>query len=58
MANPNLVKGVVLNPHGRLKGTKNKFSKTVKEARLCCTDRLGAEVGLARPGGIGERALA
>ena len=40
MANPNLVKGVVLNPHGRPKGMKNKFSKTVKEARLCCTDRL------------------
>ncbi len=25
---------------------------------LCCTDRLGAAVGLARPSGIGERALA
>ena len=34
MANPNLVKGVVLNPHGRPKGTKNKFSKTVKEAEV------------------------
>ena len=32
--------------------------QTLSREGLCCTDRLGAAVGLARPSGIGERALA
>ncbi len=45
MANPNLVKGVVLNPHGRPKGTKNKFSKTVKEVIQTVANKLGERRG-------------
>ncbi len=45
MANPNLVKGVVLNPHGRPKGTKNKFSKTVKEVIQTVAHKLGERRG-------------
>ena len=45
MANPNLVKGVVLNPHGRPKGTKNKFSKAVKEVIQTVANKLGERRG-------------
>ena len=45
MANPNLVKGVVLNPHGRPKGTKNKFSTTVKEVIQTVANKLGERRG-------------
>ena len=45
MANPNLTKGVVLNPHGRPKGTKNKFSKTFKEVIQTVANKLGERRG-------------
>ena len=46
MANPNLVKGVVLNPHGRPRGSKNKFSKTVKEVIQTVANKLGERRGV------------
>ena len=46
MANPNLVKGVVLNPHGRPRGSKNRFSKTVKEVIQTVANKLGERRGV------------
>jgi len=45
MANPYLVKGVVLNPHGRPRGSKNRFSKTVKEVIQTVAHKLGERRG-------------
>ena len=45
-----------LKHHSEL--TAINIVNAIAAAWLCCTDRLGAAVGLARPGGIGERALA
>ena len=46
MANPNLVKGVVLNPRGRPRGSKNKFNKTMKEIINTVAHKLGEKRGL------------
>ena len=46
MANPNLVKGVVLNPHGRPRGSKNRFNKTVKEIINTVAHKLGERRGV------------
>ena len=40
------MKGVVLNPHGRPPGSKNKFSRSVKEAIQQVADKLGEKRGL------------
>ena len=45
MANPNLVKGVVLNPHGRPRGSKNIFNKAVKEIINTVANKLGERRG-------------
>src|SRR5215207_741193 len=44
--NPNLKKGVVLNPHGRPPGSKNKFSRSFKETIQRVADQLGEKRGL------------
>ena len=44
--NPNLTKGVILNPHGRPPGSKNKFSRSVKEIIQRVADQLGEKRGL------------
>ena len=44
--NPNLVKGVILTPHGRPPGSKNKYSRSVKEAVQRVADTLGEKRGL------------
>ena len=46
MAIPNLVKGVVLNPHGRPRGSKNIFNKTVKEIINTVAHKLGERRGV------------
>src|SRR5215204_4654390 len=46
MANPYLVKGVVLNPHGRPRGSKNIFNKTVKEIINTVAHKLGERRGV------------
>ena len=45
MANPNLVKGVVLNPHGRPRGSKNRFNNAVKEIINTVAHKLGERRG-------------
>src|SRR5215207_7998665 len=44
--NPNLTKGVILNPHGRPPGSKNKLSRSVKETIQRVADQLGEKRGL------------
>src|SRR5829696_8464017 len=44
--NPNLKKGVILNPHGRPPGSKNKFSRSFKESIQQVADNLGEKRGL------------
>jgi hypothetical protein len=46
MANPNLVKGVVLNPHGRPRGSKNKLNKSVRQIIATVADKLGEKRGV------------
>ena len=46
MANPNLVKGVVLNPHGRPRGSKNRFNNAVKEIINTVAHKLGEKRGV------------
>ena len=45
MPNPALQKGVVLNPHGRPRGSKNKLNKTVKEIINTVAHKLGERRG-------------
>src|ERR687898_152028 len=44
--NPNLVRGVVLNPHGRPPGSKNKLNKSVRQIIATVADKLGEKRGV------------
>ena len=44
--NPNLKKGVILNPHGRPPGSKNRYSRSVKGIIQRVADQLGEKRGL------------
>jgi len=46
MPNPALQKGVVLNPQGRPRGSKNKFNETVKEIINTVAHKLGERRGV------------
>ena len=45
MPNPALQKGVVLNPHGRPRGSKNRFNNAVKEIINTVAHKLGERRG-------------